>query len=125
MYHESLQCFIYRHYFYLCLCLSAKGIGIECPSTKDVTADNGVLTIDDPRMALRINAQNPATITQVQYQYIDATTVQTTQTRLLPATIHTLENFAFGETVVTVQITDGIERALCTFRAIRLGKMTQ
>ena len=108
---------------------SVTGIGIECPATKDVSADNGVLTITDPRTALSISAQNPALISQITYQYMDVTTGQTTtQILALPAppttTTHTLINFAIGTTVVTVEITDGIERALCTFRAVRAGKIT-
>ena len=106
------------------------GIGIECPSTKDVSADNGVLTITGPRAALSITAQNPASISQVTYQYMDVTTGQTTtQILALPAppttTVHTLSNFGIGTTVVTVEITDRVERALCTFRAIRAGKITR
>ena len=87
------------------------------------------MTITGPRAALSINAENPASITQVTYQYMDVTTGQTRTENLRlfapPATTtHVLRNFAIGTTVVTVEITDGTERALCTFRAIRAGKIS-
>ncbi|XP_072013725.1 uncharacterized protein [Amphiura filiformis] len=87
------------------------GIALTCPSNPQVGPD-GTIEIRDPMMTLEI--PEGLGISQVTYMYLG-------RTEVLQANdgIHTLTGFPVGTTPVEIMITDGNERALCTFRAVR------
>ncbi|XP_072013712.1 uncharacterized protein [Amphiura filiformis] len=87
-----------------------EGITITCPVTLTVGSD-GRIELPQPMTLFQLQTD----IDEMTYTYLGRT-----QTELANANVHILTGFPMGTTPVEVEITDGIEIALCTFRAVRV-----